>query len=206
MKLNGKILAEISGRIFSGGRGQGVGGSKGIEVREVGDVAQDVLEAWNEENGTQFSIIKGLSGHVLGRNKIHAGVTISNYRNENGTVLDDVAFAIEPFVTSGVGDIYEGPVGGIYILENDKPVRDRDARLVLKYIKEKFVGRPFCIRFLVKEFDKLSINRLKFILGGLVRAGILHEYPMLIEKSRKPISQFENTFVVTKEGVRCTTV
>jgi methionyl aminopeptidase len=192
MALNEKILAEIGGKV-----------RVGMEIREVGDVAQDVLEGWNKENGTQFAIIKGLSGHVLGRNKIHAGLTISNYRNDNRTVLGDVAFAIEPFVTTGVGDIYEGPVGGIYVLQDDKPVRDRNAREVLKFIKEKYKTRPFCLRFLVKEFD-LSVAKLKFILKGMVKVGVLHEYPMLIEKSRKPVSQAEDTFVVGG-GVVCTT-
>jgi len=129
-------------------------------------------------------------------------LTISNYRNENITELSG-AFAIEPFVTSGDGDIYEGPTGGIYVLQNDKPIRDRDARRVLKFIKEKFVTRPFCIRFLVDEFD-LSLNKLRFILRGMVRDGILHEYAQLIEKSRKPVSQFENTFVVSDGRVVCT--
>lgn len=216
MELNEKILAEISKVV-----------KPGMMVKDVGDVAQGVLEKWNasrenrnqeiENSGTKkFSIIKSLSGHELGQNEIHAGLTISNYRNDNRTKLNDVAFAIEPFVTTGVGDIYEGPTGGIYVLKSDGNVRDRDAREVLSFIKKKYQGRPFCIRWLVNAVSskqlvvssgsgELSVNRLKFILGGMVNAGILHEYPMLIEKSRKPVSQFENTFVVSDGKVLGTT-
>ena len=204
IKLNEEMLSEITKVI-----------KPGVLVKDIGDVAMDVLEAWNasRENREQkidnsgagkFAIIKSLSGHSLGQNDIHAGLTISNYRNDNRAELSG-AFAIEPFVTTGVGDIYEGEPGGIYVLQADKPVRDRDAREVLNYIKETFITRPFCLRFLVKEFEKFSVNRLRFILGGMVKTGILHEYSMLIEKSRKPVSQFENTFVVADGKVVRTT-
>jgi len=197
MELNEKILSAISDKIFRG---------VGVKVKDVGDVAQDVLEKWNLENGSRFSIIKSLSGHELGKNSIHAGLTFSNYRNDNRRVIEDMAFAIEPFVTTGVGDIYEGPVGGIYVLQSDENVRDKDAREVLKFVKEKYEGRPFCLRWLAKtEGSGLSVGKLKFILGMMVKRGILHEYPMLIEKSRAPVSQFENTFVVADGKVVCTT-
>ncbi|MBU2576351.1 MAG: type II methionyl aminopeptidase [Nanoarchaeota archaeon] len=180
IELNEKILENITEII-----------NPGMEVREIGDVAQDTLEKWDKENGTRFAIIKSLSGHALAQNMIHAGLTISNYRNENHKKLNDMAFAIEPFVTTGVGDIYEGNPGGIYVLQSDGAVRDRDAREVLKFIKEKYKTRPFCLRWLEKE----NFGKLKFVLGMLVRQGIIHEYPLLIEKSKAPVSQAENTFL-----------
>ena len=233
IELNEKILSEISDKIFRGVGVSGCRGV-GLKVKDVGEVAMGTLEAWDasRENRNQkienrgagvargipskegtsvpfssgkFAIIKGLSGHVLGRNKIHAGLTISNYRNDNVTELKDVAFAIEPFVTTGVGDIYEGPVGGIYVLQEDRAVRDRDARRVLGFVRDEYNGRPFCLRFLIKEFGDLSLNKLRFILKGMVKDGVLYEYPMLIEKSRKPVSQFENTFLVCDGKVVCTT-
>jgi methionyl aminopeptidase len=184
--LNERILAEETSVV-----------KVGMEVRDVGEAAQDVLD---KADGN-FSIIRSLSGHALGKDTIHAGLTISNYRNENATVLDDMAFAIEPFVTSGVGDIYEGQPGGIYVLQSDEPVRDRDARELLKFIKEKFMTRPFCLRFLEKE----GFKKVKFSLAMMVKQGVLHHYPQLIEKSRAPVSQAENTFVLFDGGVVCTT-
>ena len=189
LELNEKILENVTEKIHIG-----------MQICEIGEVCQKTLKEWNEKNDSNFSIIKNLSGHSLGQNKIHAGLTISNYKNENKNILDG-AFAIEPFVTTGVGEIYEGQPGGIYVLQSDAPVRDRDAREVLKFIKENFVTRPFCLRWLV---DK-GFGKLKFVLAMLVRQGILHEYPMLIEKSKSPVSQFENTFVIADGKVRCTT-
>jgi len=180
--LNKKILESITKII-----------KHSVEVRKIGDAAQDVLERWNRDNNSNFSLIKSLSGHELGKDSIHAGLTISNYRNDNRIKLDNLAFAVEPFVTTGVGDVYEGRPGGIYILQSDGVVRDRNSREILKFIKEKYKTRPFCSRWIEKQgFDKL-----RFALSVLVRQGILHEYPLLIEKSRKPVSQFENTFVVS---------
>ncbi|MBU3924148.1 MAG: type II methionyl aminopeptidase [Nanoarchaeota archaeon] len=209
IELNEKILSSVKERIL-GNRQLGIGNSK-LEVKDVGDVVQDVLEKWNKEKGGRFSVIKSLSGHELGRDKIHAGLTISNHRNENETALLGRAVAIEPFVTTGAGDVREGEVGGIYVLKRDGQVRDRDGRVVLKYIKETFATRPFCLRFLAKaignkklEID-LSLLKLRFILKGMVKQGILYEYPMLIEKSRGVVSQAEDTFLVTGDGVVCTT-
>ncbi len=224
MELNEKILEEATKKI-----------RVGMKICEIGEACQKTLEEWNNKNNSDFSIIKNLSGHSLGRNEIHAGLTISNYGNDNQSELSG-AFAIEPFVTTGVGNIYEGQPGGIYVLQSDNPVRDRNAREVLKFIKDKFVTRPFCLRWLtswssegrgsdatltdIKEKqvgarcslvggsgvgNRLTENKLKFILAMLVKQKILYEYPMLIEKSKSPVSQFENTFVIADGKVLCTT-
>jgi len=184
----------------------------GMKVSDVGDACQDVMD---EYDGDGFAIIKSLSGHALAQDTIHAGLTISNYRNDNKTELDDMAFAIEPFVTSGVGDIFEGKGGGIYTLNSDSQVRDRDARKVLEFIKENYGASNFCERWLVREAKgggdpvlgsgDISKSKIRFVLGMLVRQGILHEHPVLVEKSRKPVSQVENTFVVADGRVICTT-
>ena len=190
MKLNRKILKTASECVRNG-----------MKVRDIGEAAQDILEKWNEENDSKFSVIKSLCGHSLDKDNIHSGLTISNYRNENNTELNDIAFAIEPFVTTGVGDIYEGQPGGIYVLQSDGNARDKDVREILKYIRETFSTRPFCSRWLEdKDFKKI-----KFSLAMLVKQGILYHYPMLIEKSKAPVSQFENTFVIANGQATRTT-
>ncbi len=190
MKLNNELLENATKRI-----------RPEMEIKDIGDACQDTLEKWNSEKEGNFSIIKTLSGHSLGKDTIHAGITISNYRNENKKILDDIAIAIEPFVTTGIGDIYEGQPGGIYILQSDGNVRDKDARELLKFIKENFPTRPFCLRWLVNQ----DFRKLQFNLAMFVKQGILHEYPLLIEKSRAPVSQFENTFLITEGKIKKTT-
>ncbi len=184
--LNKEILAKASETV-----------KVGMKVKDVGEAASSVMRDARDE----FAVIKSLCGHALEKNIIHTAPTISNYENDNENVLDDIAFAVEPFVTSGVGDIFEGKGGGIYTLKSDSQVRDRDARKVLEFIKENYKTRPFCARWL----EKAGFEKLRFILGMLVRQGILYEYPILIEKSRKPVSQFENTFLIADGRAVCTT-
>ncbi|MHA1482894.1 MAG: type II methionyl aminopeptidase [Candidatus Heimdallarchaeaceae archaeon] len=203
MELNEKLLAAATKVVKTG-----------MEVRDVGEAVQNTLEKWNKDNDSSFAVIKSLCGHSLARDRIHAGLTISNYRNDNKTELDDMAFAIEPFVTTGVGDIYEGRPGGIYVLNSDGRVRDRDAREVLKFIKKNYKTRPFCLRWLAAaaevsgvrcQVSGMTYNKIKFVISILVKQGVLHEYSLLIEKSKAPVSQFENTFVVSGDGkVVCT--
>lgn len=173
----------------------------GMKVKDIGEKTSAAIKEYNLENETNFSIIKSLSGHSLDQDTIHSGLTISNYKNDNETILEDVAIAIEPFLTTGVGDIYEGEGGGIYVVQSDGNVRDRDAREILNFIKETFYTRPFCIRWLEEE----GFKKIKFSISILVKQGILHHYPKLIEKSRQPVSQVENTFLIANGKVVNTT-
>lgn len=186
IELNEKVLAAATKAV-----------RPNMKVRDVGDAVHEVMK----EKQDKFAIIKTLCGHALDKNIIHTSPTISNYKNSNTTKLDDVAFAVEPFVTTGVGDIFEGKGGGIYVLAGDGAIRDRDARELVEFIYEEYETRPFCERWLVKA----GFTRLKFILGMLVKQGVLYEYPVLVEKSRKPVSQVENTFLISDNKVYCTT-
>lgn len=190
IELNTKILKNVEEAI-----------KPEMEVRTVGDVAQETLERFNEENKTRFSIIKSLSGHALGQNLIHAGITFSNYRNEKKTKVNDMAFAIEPFVTTGIGDVYEGSPGGIYVVQKSEKPRDKDSREILNFINDTYQGRPFCKRWLRKH----NFQKINLLISNLRRQGIIYEYPQLIEKSKAPVSQEENTFLVNDEGVIVTT-
>ncbi len=167
----------------------------GMEIREIGNSIQDVVE------GSEFSVIKNLSGHSLGKNRIHAGLTLSNYRNDNKNKIKDIAIAIEPFLTKGEGKVYEGKESEIFMLEADRNVRDSDARNILKFIKEKYSTRPFCKRWLVKE----GFKRIDFSLKILTQQGILHNFPVLIEKSKRPVSQEEESILVLDDRVEIIT-
>jgi len=195
IELNEKLAEEVIRAVKSG-----------MEVRDIGETVQDVMD----DASDKFAIIRSLCGHSIARYSIHAGLTISNCRNDNTTVLKDVTIAVEPFVTTGVGDIFEGKGGGIYYLQTERKVRDRDAREVLEFIKENFGSTNFCARWLVGDGESLlggrwSETKIKFVLGMLVKQGILHEHPILIEKARAPVSQVENTFVISDGEVICTT-
>jgi len=161
---------------------------------KVDSVVSDVGKLIQEKVGDKYSVIRNLSGHSLGKDLIHAGLTISNYENNNSAKLEG-AFAIEPFLTTGVGEIYEGRESEIFRLEKDRQVRDKDSREILKFIKENYNTKPFCRRWL----EKSGLKKIDFSLKNMVRQGILHNYPVLVEKSKKPVSQAEHTVLITEK-------
>jgi methionyl aminopeptidase len=159
-------------------------------LHEIGKTIQNAIE----EKG--FSPIINLSGHSLDKYEIHAGITIPNYANNNPNILEQGAYAIEPFATSGEGKIYEGPPGNIYAIINLKTPRSPTARKILDYIYEKYQTLPFSLREIQEKFGPLS----RIAIKELEQMNIIHSYPQLIEKSHKPVSQAEHTFIKTKEG------
>lgn len=190
IKLNEIALDEALAKIKPGSR-----------VGEIGtNIGQRVNES-NKKNGTKFSIIKNLTGHSLDENMIHAGLTIQNSENDSKIELEDVAIAIEPFLTEGVGEIYEGKPSEIFMLQSDGQARDKDAREILKFIKENYLTRPFCKRWL----EDAGFKKVNFSLSILEKAGVLHNFPVLIEKSKMPVSQAEHTVLILKDKVIVTT-
>jgi methionyl aminopeptidase len=171
----------------------------GMKVSEVGNSLGEFLDKFNAENDTKYSVVENLCGHTLGENKIHDGITIPNSQNNSNVELEEKAFAVEPFVTDGEGRVHEGEGGGIYAFSEEGMVRDRDVREILVFIKDNYKTRPFCARWLEKE----GFKKIKFALSSLSRQGVLHHYPLLIGKSKMPISQFEDSFLLNEDKAIC---
>ena len=158
---------------------------KNIEVSEIGETIQKTISSHN------LSPIINLSGHELKQYVVHAGITIPNHNNNSKIKLGEGVYAIEPFATAGQGEVYEGKPSGIYALIGGN-VRDNFAREVLKYIAEEYKTLPFCSRWLVKKFG----SRALLALSLLEKARVVKQYEQLIEKSRKKVSQAENSVVI----------
>ena len=164
-----------------------------IEINKIGNTISKGVQTYNKKNNTHFVVIRNLSGHSLGKNMIHAGLTISNYPNDKQTKLKDMAIAIEPFLTTGKGEVYEGKTSEIFMIENLKKPRDKDTRELLEFIKTEYKTKPFCRRWL----EKKQFKKLNFSLRQLTAQKILHNFPVLIEKDKKPVSQAEHTILIT---------
>jgi methionyl aminopeptidase len=172
--------------------------SSGVVVGDIGNALGDFLEKFNLEHGTKYNVVSNLCGHTLGEDKIHAGTTIPNIKNDSNVALMG-AFAVEPFVTLGEGFVNEGEGGGIYALVGEGNARDKDVREILDFIKTNYKTRPFCARWLERE----GFKKIRFALKSLTQEGILHHYPLLIEKSKMPVSQFEDSFLIDGERAVC---
>lgn len=154
-------------------------------VSDVGNKISSLLEA------KQFNIIKNLTGHSLGKYLIHSDISIPNTFNLNKTVLKENAIAIEPFLTTGVGEVIEGKPSEIFMLLKEKNVRDSESRKIISFIKQEYQKKPFCKRWLDQQGFKT-----KFALSSLVKEGLLYNFPVLVEKSKGVVSQAEETVVL----------
>jgi methionyl aminopeptidase len=164
-------------------------------VKDIGNNISKLLE--NKE----YNIIKNLTGHSLDKNIIHGDISIPNTPNQDQTELKNKAIAIEPFLTTGTGEVIEGKPSEIFMLINKKNIRDNESRKILKFIDENYKTRPFCKRWLDNEGFKTN-----FSLKLLVKEGILHNFPVLIEKSKKPVSQAEETIILGNKEKTITTL
>jgi len=145
-----------------------------------------------------------LSGHKIERYKLHAGVSIPNvYRQADTYVLKEGdVFAIEPFATTGAGQVIEVPPALIFMYVRDRPVRMLQARRLLMHIKREYKTLPFAYRWL-QGF--LPEGQLKMALAQLDKAGAIYSYPILREVRGGAVTQFEHTVIVEKDGAYVTT-
>jgi methionyl aminopeptidase len=142
--------------------------------------------------------VANLTGHGLDRYRIHGPPTIPNIAIQGGAVLQEgMAFAIEPFASTGTGMVSDAPRIQIYQQIAEKPVRLPAAREILARVKDRN-GLPFARRW-------LDGTRLEIGLATLVRASILHAYPVLHDRPGSLVSQAEHTLIVTADGAIVTT-
>lgn len=168
----------------------------GTRFREIGRAIQEKIK----EHG--FVPIVNLSGHGLELYSLHSGVTVPNYDNGDEKELQEgQILAIEPFATNGEGRIIEGKPSGIYRMEQLKPVRDMNARKILKFIEEEYKTLPFAKRWIIKKFPTAE-----FSLRMLEISGVILQYPQLPEKSKALVSQAEHTVKVAEKPVILTSL
>jgi len=157
----------------------------GTNVSEIGEVIHSAIH----EAG--YNPIVNLSGHSLGQYTIHAGQNIPNIKTGDFVLKEDMVIAIEPFATDGEGKVTDSPESVIFRYLEDKPVRLREAKNLLHIARDRFDALPFALRWV-----KLPQLKLRLALNQLIKANAIYSYPILIEKARGKISQFEHTVIV----------
>ncbi len=159
------------------------------KISVVGKAVQSVIEK------AGFKVVSNLTGHGVGQFMQHAPPSILNVENRSETLFEDgMAIAIEPFASTGRGTVSDSNQVEIFSIEEDKPVRDPHARKILDFAREEFATLPFAERQL--EPLKLSEFSRKVGLRELVKAGILHSYPVLVEQRGAFVSQAEKTVII----------
>ena len=168
----------------------------GVQTSEIGKAIENAIKSFN------FVPIHNLSGHLIEKYDLHAGITIPNYDNSQEIQIESGVYAIEPFSTDGLGNVRDGKPSGIYRLDKPGSVRDNFAREVLSFIVEEYQSLPFCSRWIYKKFSSRGLLALRQIEA----AGILHQYPQLVESGKGKVAQAEHTVIITKKDKVVTTL
>ncbi|WP_456474801.1 type II methionyl aminopeptidase [Candidatus Pyrohabitans sp.] len=170
----------------------------GIKTNEIGAVVEETIKSYG------FKPVENLTGHKLSRYSLHGGITVPNIKTRHGDVLrEGDVFAIEPFATSGVGRVVDENEAIIFRYLKDRPLRLKESRVILAYVKENFGALPFAERWIAHLAPR---HKLNFALRELAYAGAIYAYKILREKQRCPVSQAEHTVIVTSDGCEVTTL
>ncbi|MFW3145233.1 MAG: type II methionyl aminopeptidase [Thermoplasmatota archaeon] len=167
----------------------------GIALSTIGSIVERTM------NSMGFKPIVNLTGHSIERYNLHAGLSVPNYDDRGreyipgGTVV-----AIEPFATTGVGEVQSWKRSNIYRFVRPRGRLKDDQERAMKLIQEGKPRLPFSERWLDHSMDR-SDRPLK----GLVRAGSVYSYPILREVSGGMVSQWEHTVYVTEKGCKVLT-
>ncbi|CAN3356917.1 methionine aminopeptidase 2 [Diutina catenulata] len=174
----------------------------GIDVRlnDIGEAIQEVMESYEmEENGKLLPVkcIKNLNGHSIGDYTIHSGKTVPIVANGDMTKMaEGETYAIETFGSTGRGYVIpEGECSHYAVHDNVQGVRlpTQSAKDLLKKIQDTFGTLPWCRRYLERE-----TKEEKYLLGlnQLVRAGVVEDYPPLVDDIGAYTAQFEHTILL----------
>jgi len=162
----------------------------GVELSSIGRTIEDTIRSFG------YRPVGNLTGHGLGRFKLHTGVAIPNVRGpEKGILKAGDVVAIEPFATDGEGWVKEMQPSNIYQFIRDKRVKDTKARELLSVISERWNALPFTERW-CGEFMEKPRPALK----RLVKSRAISSYPILRERKMGIVSQAEHTVFITENG------
>ena len=163
------------------------------KISNLGKIIEDEIRKCG------FKPVTNLTGHAIERYNPHYSPSFPNVINNIDILIKDInlPFAVEPFATTGSGFVNEADKVIIFQHIEDRPVRNKDAKLILEEIK-KYNGMPFSEYWVGKS---LSTFQKRFALRELLKNEIISSYPVLIDSKDSYVSQAETTFIIDpKEG------
>lgn len=172
----------------------------GIDVRltDIGEQIQEAMESYELElNGKTHPIkcIRNLNGHNIFPYSIHGDKLVPIVPNGDNTKMEEgETFAIETFGSTGAGYVDSEGECSHYSLnpDMDSVSLPESARKLKQVIKENFGTLPWCRRYL----DRLGQEKYLLALTQLVRAGVVNDYPPLVDVKGSYTAQFEHTILL----------
>ncbi len=168
--------------------------SAGVKTGRIGAVVEAAAKARN------YRTIRNLSGHQISEYSLHGKKSIPNIgRSLTPKIRAGEIYAVEPFFTfsDAYGEVVDTNMLRIYQLTKLKRPADRKQIRLYKQILKRFNRLPFSPRWLT---DLMPLKEVLEILEAMRRRGIVSAFPVLVERSGRPVTQFEHTVLVREEG------
>lgn len=179
--------------------------NEAIKLCKPGTLLSDVSSKIEETiKSFGFNPVGNLTGHGLEQYNLHAEPQVPNVKFKSDYKLtENQVIAIEPFATNGSGRVKDSEPTVIFMLINPKPVRNQDARLIMKFAEQFGYEGSSGIHMLpfAERWINLPLFKTRIALRELREKEILYEYPVLREVSKGIVSQFEHTVIVKDEPI-----
>jgi methionyl aminopeptidase len=170
----------------------------GVLTNEVGRIVEETIKEFG------FSPVSNLTGHMLTEWNLHGGIIVPNVRTMHGYEFKEGdVFAIEPFSTTGVGRVVDEPSAMIFRFLSNRPLRLRESRTILNFVRENYSTLPFAERWIAHLVPKYKLGSA---LRQLVASKALHAYHVLKEKENGLVAQAEHSIRVTSDDCEILTV
>jgi methionyl aminopeptidase len=151
--------------------------------------------------GAGFQPVRNLTGHGVGRWKVHTPPQIPNYAERGGGRLKTgMIFAIEPFASTGQGFIRERGRAEVFMMVGP-PLSAKGLDRNLLQAIAAWRGLPIARRYF-REHDPAL---LEDALSRLARQGALMRYPPLVEEDGVMVAQTEHSLYLGPQGVEILT-
>lgn len=166
----------------------------GVPTRALGAGIQRAIEAHG------YKPIRNLTGHTIERYVLHAGKSVPNIPHGHDVLEADEVVAIEPFSSSGAGQVDGRRTGNIYRVLRTKSLRVPELNAFLSDLVVTFRTLPFAERWAYALDPKAPA-----LLNQLLRLGAIMTYPALLDTGKGIVAQTEHTMIVRAGGAEVTT-
>ncbi|KAL0234015.1 hypothetical protein PCE1_002518 [Barthelona sp. PCE] len=178
----------------------------GADVRlcDVGEAIEEVMLSYTVA-GKQVQPVRNLTGHMVGKYRVHAGKSIPLYNNNDTTkMLEGETYALETFASTGLGVVdHDGPSSHFMInfAKFNEPINNRKERDLMAVLKNQFSSLAWCHRWL----KQIGTTKYMPTLRNLIRNNFVNDYPPLTDFGKENgkachVAQFEHTFIIGDTG------